>query len=464
MIASPSLPHDPLLPQLPRALDAAAMAGVFDALLRPRGGSRVERCEVERIKYRPRRNLAVSYRLLLRDGADGAPTEQRVAARFCSGGDSARRAAKARAGAPASLACSHDAALDLVAHWWPHDPKLGDAARLLGDVQRLRDHALPEVVAALGGDAARPAEPRVALVQVVPEHRVTARVELPLRREAASEPESEVVYAKADAERRGATTHAVMSALSRSPAAADGRLTTPRTLAWQPSPGLHWQAALPGRALLDVEPLPGRAGAARVGVLLAALHATPVPAARRTSFDALRERTRLVASTLAQVQPHWSEALHQLARRLDAGGDVLRGQPNVTLHGDLHPRNVLVDGERMGLIDFDSVRCGPALLDLGDWIADGLYRALLARRGAGDVLPSCRAFVAAFARESGRTVDEAALAWSVGCSLLLQRAWRCVVNLKPGRFALVPELLALGRALLDQRTLDAAAEPCREAA
>jgi aminoglycoside phosphotransferase len=461
MMVNASLPHDPLLPQLPRALDAGAMAGVFDALLRPRGRSRVERCEVERIKYRPRRNLAVSYRLLLRDDADGAPTEQRVAARFCSGGDSARRAAKAMLRASAGLACSHEPSLDLVAHWWPHDPKLGDAARLLGDAQRLRDHALPEVVAALGGDAARRAEPRVALVQVVPEHRVTARIELSPRQGGS---ESGVVYAKADAERRGATTHAVMAALSRSAAAADGRLITPRTLAWQPTPGLHWQAALPGRALLDVEPLPGRASGARVGGLLAALHATPVPAGRRTSFDALRERLQGVGSTLALVQPDWTGALHDLARRLDAGCSVLRGQPNVTLHGDLHPRNVLVDGERMGLIDLDSVRCGPALLDLGDWIADYLYRALLARRGAGDALPACRAFVAAYARESGRTVDEAALAWSVACSLLLQRAWRCVVNLKPGRFALVPELLALGRALLDQRTLDAAAEPCREAA
>ena len=38
----------------------------------------------------------------------------------------------------------------------------------------------------------------------------------------------------------------------------------------------------------------------------------------------------------------------------------------VTLHGDLHPRNLLQD-ERgvLGLIDLDSARSGPALLDLG---------------------------------------------------------------------------------------------------
>jgi len=464
------LPHDPRLPQLPLALDRRAMADVFAAQWVALGTSpapQVQRCEIERVKYRPRRNLAVAYRLVLQ-GNDGAAREQRVAVRFCVGGESARRAAKARAdlqaGGPTGLACTHDAALDMVAHWWPHDPKLGRAARVLGDEQALAAQALPELVASLTAGRGRLLAQQLALVQVVPELRASARVTLQIEPAAGQSPVARTVYAKTDAEQRGAVTHAVMSALWRSPAAAKGLLNTPQPLLWQAELALHWQAELPGRVLLDVEPVLRPDTSARVGAMLAALHATPVPAARRCGFDALRERIAAVVQTLTLVCGDELGPLDALATRLTAGLSHLRGMPNLTLHGDLHPRNLLVHEDRLGLIDLDSVRQGPALLELGDWVADALYRALLAGAPAATVLPACRAFVVAYAQAGGWHPAEPALAWSVAHSLVTQRAWRCLVNLKPGRYVLVPVLLALADALLQGGTLDAAAPPLQEAA
>ncbi len=184
-MTSPSpLPHDPALPQLAQALDRRAMADVFAAQWAALGASpapQVQCCEIERVKYRPRRNLAVAYRLVLQ-GADGVVREQRVAVRFCAGGESARRAAKAWSGLQADgttgLACTHDAALDMVAHWWPHDPKLGRAARVLGDEQALAAQALPELVASLTAGRGRLLGQQLALVQVVPELRASARLTL----------------------------------------------------------------------------------------------------------------------------------------------------------------------------------------------------------------------------------------------------------------------------------------------
>jgi len=203
---------------------------------------------------------------------------------------------------------------------------------------------------------------------------------------------------------------------------------------------------------------------ARVGAMLAALHVTPVPAARSCGFDALRDRIGSVAQTLAVVRGAIPGPLDVLATRLEAGLSHLRGLPNRTLHGDLHPRNLLVHERRLGLIDLDSVHQGPALLELGDWVADALYRALLAGTPTAAVLPACRAFVVAYAQTSGWHPAEPALAWSVAHSLVTQRAWRCVVNLKPGRYALVPALLALADALLQGGSLDAAAPALQEAA
>ncbi len=306
----------------------------------------------------------------------------------------------------------------MVAHWWPHDPKLGRAARVLGDEQALAAQALPELVASLTAGRGRLLAQQLALVQVVPELRACARVTLQIEPAAGRAPVMRTVYAKTDAEQRGAVTHAVMSALRRSPAAAKGLLSTPQPLLWQAELALHWQAELPGRVLLDVEPVLRPDTSARVGAMLAALHATPVPAARRCGFDALRERIAAVVQTLTLVSGDELGPLDALATRLTAGLSHLRGLPNLTLHGDLHPRNLLVHEDRLGLIDLDSVRHGPALLELGDWVADALYRALLAGTPAATVLPACRAFVVAYAQASGWHPAEPALAWSVAHSLV----------------------------------------------
>jgi hypothetical protein len=53
-------------------------------------------------------------------------------------------------------------------------------------------------------------------------------------------------------------------------------------------------------------------------------------------------------------------------------------------------------------------------------------------------------------------VDASLLAWSTAYNLLCQRAYRCVANLKPGRFEAVPALLALADSIASAGTVDAA--------
>ena len=117
------------------------------------------------------------------------------------------------------------------------------------------------------------------------------------------------------------------------------------------------------------------------------------------------------------------------------------------MHGDLHPNNILV-AQRAGgtchaFIDLDDLHRGPAAVELGAWVADAFYRALLDGRDPATQAASCHAFLAAYAQASGHAVDSAALAWSTAHHLLCRRAHGGVANLKPGRFAGVPALLAL---------------------
>jgi hypothetical protein len=96
------------------------------------------------------------------------------------------------------------------------------------------------------------------------------------------------------------------------------------------------------------------------------------------------------------------------------------------------------------------------VLELGAWIADGMYRALLdgaapARDGA-----AWQALLDGYADAGGTRPPLRMLAWATAWNLLCQRAWRCVVNLKPGRFAIAPRLIVLASEVAGMHRLEAA--------
>jgi hypothetical protein len=443
---NPSLPQDAALPQLSLVLDGAAMAEVFADVLRPHG-MRVEACSVERVKYRPGRNATLAYRLMLRDPQQRT-TLQHVAARLC-GGDGAQRTVKASAASlaasPAGPALRWLPALDMLTWWWPNDAKLR-APRLLACEHRLRHEALPALLPLLGVPRQADVGIDLDIVQYVPEHRLCGRVDLQWRDGGAMR--TQRVYAKASREPDGATAHDLLAQLQASAVWREGRLHTPRALLWHAPTELYWQEGLPGRPLQDM----GAAVAAcapALGAQIAALHATPLQTPRETTRDDMRARLMQVVERLMPVLD--GDALHRAAQAIDSGWHALDGLPMATLHGDLHARNILVAGPRVSLIDLDSLHRGPALLELGAWVADAMYHALLdGARAERDQSAWC-ALLDAYADAGGMRCDPRALRWATAWSLITQRAWRCVINLKPGRFALAPRLVALAADLVGVR-------------
>lgn len=397
---------------LPTALDEAAVAALFGAT----------RCRIDRVKHRPGRNATVSYRLT----AGGR--EQIVTTRWCRDGDACRRFERDTTGA-----ARHFPDLDMIAWPWPADPKL-DAPRVLADPARLA-----AAVAALGLGMPRAVQAEV--VQYVPESRLTARVVAQVAGEART------LYAKASREPSGAEAHALLAALH-----GQAGLVLPRPLGWQPETGLFWQDEVPGIAWLDLPPAAQRRLAPALGAQLARLHAARVPQAR--AADRLHARLDTALALLADALPAERGLLPALHARLAAGIDDWCGAPAVLLHADLHPRNVLVDGDRVALIDLDGARLGPAVLELGAWRADALYRAELA--GGADDRAAWLALLEGYAAAGGRLPHGPALAWACAWNLVVQRAWRCLVNLKPGRPAVAPRLVARAASIARAQDLAAA--------
>jgi hypothetical protein len=437
-----TVPHDPLLPQLASALDGDAMCRVFDAALRARNGQRVTACRVDRVKYRPRRNCSVSWQLELEDERSGTRYAQRVAGRLCAAGEAAPRHARhvARTALPSRCGVSSLLLpqLELFAWFVPNDPRLAALGGLCEAIGGGGDALREAARALLGPGAQAPRQMSAELVQYVPESRACARFDVasadgPVRR----------LYAKIERGDGGAATEAVMRALYASPARAEGRLAMARPLLWQPAAGLHWQEGVAGTPLLELHPHCPPALAARVARVVAALHDTPAPLARRIDAADLLDHPRACAALLGTVEPRWTPLLDALLDALAAGEAMLHDLPAVTLHGDLHPRNILVDGERLVLIDLDSARAGAAALDLGAWIANTLSRALVAGAALAPAQACAAHFLQAYRAASRHAATDAVVAWATARALLCERAHSSVANLKPGHYPRVGALLEL---------------------
>ena len=456
---SPIAPRDPALPFLAAALDEATMAAVFGDVLHA-CGTTVEACRIDCIRYLPRRSCSVAYLLRLSDAR--GTYEQRVSVRVCGHGDSARRAEKAAArplkASTAGPALVHLAELDMLALWWPNDARL-EAPRVCADERLLHGVVLPEVLSALDAPSCRLVAHRVDVTQYVPETRLRVRVGLEWRaHEHSGSRQERVLFATADHEGRGAGTHALMRALEASEVWRAGQLRTPRSVLWQARFALHWQEAMPGQTLLYVQPQVSAATSAQIGMQLAALHSVAVPLERFVTLADLKKRPHQLAALLGEVDRSWMQPLLRLALLLERDAAVAERSTPVTLHGGLHPRNVLVDAQqRVSFIELESACRGPAALDLGAWIAETLYRALLEGRTPRHATRAWQAFLAGYAAGGGEYVAEPVLAWATAFQLC-QRAWRCVANLKPGRFALTPHLIALAEAIASARTPRAGAE------
>ena len=123
----------------------------------------------------------------------------------------------------------------------------------------------------------------------------------------------------------------------------------------------------------------------------------------RPPFERL-EPTRAAARRIADRAPCARTAparARELADRLVA--ERPQAAPAVCLHGDVHPKNVLVDDAGLALVDLDQVALGPAAADAGSMLAGLRYRRLigeLSRRGRGRASrrPCCDGYAAAGGR------------------------------------------------------------------
>jgi tRNA A-37 threonylcarbamoyl transferase component Bud32 len=402
------LAPDPALPQRDLLLDPRIVAPVLERQLGLAGPLDLTRCEVGRVKYRLGESLRVRYRV----EADGRGYE--VAGRMfrAGGGETAyRRALQCVVATGALRPVGWSPGLETVFWTFPND-------------RRLRLGAVAELPRLLG----RPVR-ALQLVAYAPEKSATVRCD---------GEGGPLGYAKLYADDGATRAHALYERLSAA------RAPVPRVLAFDSS-----------LRTLVVEPLAGRPLAALsgdelvhgyrlVGGAVARLHQLGEPGpARFRRLDP--ERLAVAAELIARARPDAAAPARALARELLRDGPR---EPDVCLHGDLHPKNALIDGWRVGLVDLDQSAGGPASADIGSALAGLRYERVADGLAAEAETALADAFLAGY--EAVRPLPApAALRRATAAALLAERALRAVNRVRPrGLAALVP-LLDEARAVLD---------------
>jgi hypothetical protein len=141
---------------------------------------------------------------------------------------------------------------------------------------------------------------------------------------------------------------------------------------WQmvPSFNMWLQEKVSGEPLADV--LLGDnldALASRIAQAAYKVHrSTVVPTRTHTidnELDILRERLAAVAL----AQPEWNLRITKLTEQCHALALALPPVPPLPIHRDFHPGQILVDGPRLWLLDFDLFSLGDPAVDIGNFLA-----------------------------------------------------------------------------------------------
>lgn len=407
-LRSPVLQRE--LPGLATALDEQAMRGRLQALLFGEDSPyRIERCNPGQAIYLAGDFCGLRYELEVR-GPDGGPPIELLAVGRVFQHEDARRAflseklapvAEQARGRPdlapfARLVAPIDE-LNMAVHVFPID---GDLPALLDVTDPSR---AAELVGAALGPGFTPRECRVQLVQYGRRHRCTLRYVLD-GADASGAPAQQVVYGKVASDGTGARTVPVIAALHErlQAAGAAGQVQIPRVLAFLPEQQLLLLEAIPGRpqiARLLKERLAGQSadgpltlesGVEACGLIAAAIHRSGVALGRRRALEDELDWLAGSIAALARVSPELGARLREWLERAAAAGRAAEPLPLCFSHGDFTYTQLIFDGARTGLVDFDTVCQAEPALDLGQFLA---YQRLAIHRNQRPESPMTAAAV-----------------------------------------------------------------------
>jgi aminoglycoside phosphotransferase len=406
------LAADPALPQRDLLLDESVMKEYLARLVAGNNDFAVNDCERLRTKYR----IGASLRVLYEIGGRGR--SYRIAARAFPRTEVVTN----RLTSPIEI---HAAELNTMFWIFPHDRKIKQLAVL---------DEIPAELRQIAGEVWT----RSRIVGHAPEKSVTAQC---LARN-----DKVLAYAKIYAGDEGRDFFNIYVHLPRE--LHSEHVQVPRALAYSEKHHLLLLEAVSGVALATVAPAQRGKAFFQLGRALKQLHATTPPASLPQSTRFTPEALTRTGATISEARPDVAALVQRLTGKLVAQHQTRGAGEPVFLHGDVHPKNFLLAGERLCLLDLDQAAIGVAAVDLGSVIAGLHCDACVGSLSWREASSLTRAVLAGYGPRNAFESLES-LRWHVAAALLHERALRAVTRIRPIVLQKLPELLRIADAVRD---------------
>ena len=248
----------------------------------------------------------------------------------------------------------------------------------------------PRLQRLLQDSAGKGARVRIRSIRVV-RHKPGRRclIEYGVRIErSTAEPEDTVLLGKVRASKVDLFSYQVQRKLWENGFASDSPdgISVPEPVGVIPGLRMWLQRQVPG-----VSPVPllvgsgGGSLATRVAEAAHKLHRTSAVPERRHGIEDEIQILRERLGTLAEARPKLADRLHRVLRSCERLGASLPDPCACGIHRDFYPDQLLVDGDRIFLLDFDLFCAGDPALDIGNFIGH-LIEDSLRRYGNADAL------------------------------------------------------------------------------
>lgn len=406
------LAPDPVLLRRDDLLDEALVgARLHELFERTSARGLKTECTRLRAKYRKGESLRVTYRVVDDTGS------RLVSARMFAADKAARQVVRAHdaalsVGAPPDSVL-FDESMSTIFWIFPQDRKLHGLGQLTCPPPALRD---------VFGEPWAHSE----LMAYMPEKSATARC--------SDESGATVGFAKVQIGEEGSRSVAVLRAARRG-LADGGVLRLPDAIGYLPERHMALYSPAPGRPLNQVDRTDVPEAMAALGAALSVLHGQPTEGfARFTRLgpDSVARAGELVRAARPDLAPLTHALVGILLSTPRAPG------PRVLLHGDLHPKNVLVHDAGVSLVDLDQAGAGPAAAELG-----GTLARLWCPRPGDEIEPGTAAAAAEALLDSyDRPPSYDDLLWHAAAALLVERAARAVSRVDVAVMAELDRVLA----------------------
>jgi hypothetical protein len=377
-------PPDPGFPQLGRASDSELMREVFQRHLYCLGGKayRVRDCRISGIRYRRGKRCLLRYTLRLEEPATGRERDQWVTGTMYSGDRTRRRWEKLRQTKPptevtktemlgaASPACAPTFSYlpdpEMLVQVFPYDYRLEALPLLMaGPTPELE----PPLLAGFGEGEWRTEAWDTELVQYQPESKATLRLTVRARDAISGRSQERRFYAQVyPSESRAEQTHQVLQALwDKAGVVGDTDFIGARPIAYLSGLRTLLQEEVPGTPLLNLllhweeEALPAIRRAAKA---LASLHLGHVDTPRRHDLRDEVADLEENGEVLKWACPNLRPNIENIIDAVVAGLEDLEEVPQAPTHLDFAFDHVMVEGDRLALIDLDSLAEADPVLDV----------------------------------------------------------------------------------------------------